>query len=324
MLGNATFVFQIVASALVLLSGGGMVVMAMAQVLPTLVVSAWAAVDVNAHLPGVRLFAPSLASAAVASQAFRPSLSFLGIQLAQALVTQGSVLAVGHTLGAVEVAIYSTVRTLMNLAKQFLALLSHSAWPEFTRLDAARDTERLCWLLKAVLRVSMLVAISYVAVIEIAGRELMDGWLRGRLPYHSGVVRLFSVYILFSVFGTIAGNVLMATNRHTAFARWQLAGGPIALAMCYVGIRFSGLEGGVAGLTIGDAIPLYGIASYLLVKQEIGVNARSLLHDSLLFLGPALFAFFAPVVALTSCFALGWQTWRTISRTSTYHDGANA
>ena len=175
-------------------------------------------------------------------------------------------LIVGHALGAVEVAIFSTIRTLVNLAKQFLVLLSHSAWPEFTRLDAARDTARLGRLFKAVLRVSMLVAIAYVAVIEIAGQELMDAWLRGRLRYDAGVVRLFSVYILFSVFATIAGNVLMATNRHMALARWQLATSVIALAMCYVGIAFSGLDGAVVGLIIGEAFPLCAIASYLLAS----------------------------------------------------------
>src|SRR5215468_6532456 len=309
MLGNAILVFQMIASCMVLLLGGGMVAMAVVQILPVLAVSGWAAVDLRVRLRGIRLFAVSLASADVARQAFRPSLNFFGIQLAQAVVIQGSVLTVGHTLGAVDVAIFSTARMLVNLAKQFLGLISHSAWPEFTRLEAAQDTVGLSRLFKVVLRVSMLVAIAYVAVIETAGQELMGAWLRGQLTYDAGVVRLFSIYILFSVFGTVASNVLMATNRHITLARWQLAGSLIALAMCYAGTTLSGLSGGTAGLIIGEAVPLYAIGSYLLARQNIGVSARSLLQESLLLLVPAFLALRAPMAAVATCVILGWLTW---------------
>ena len=310
MLGNAILGMQLVASGAVLLSGGGMVAMALVQILPVLVVATWASFDLRAHLPGVRLFTPALADAALARQSFRPSLHFLGIQFAQALVIQGSVLTIGRTLGAVEVAIFSTVRTLVNLAKQVLGIMSHSAWPEFTRLEAAREKVRLCLLFQTVLRVSLLATVAYMTVMEVVGQQLMDLWLGRRLPYDATVVRLFSVYILLNIFWTLVGNVLMATNRHVALARWQIVSSVFAVALCYVGAEYWGLPGGVAGLIVGEALPLCLIVAHLLVRQEVGISAGLLAREALLFAATALLILVLPPAALAACALIGWQTWK--------------
>lgn len=312
MLGNAILGLQLIANGVVLLSGGGMVAIAIVQFIPTLLVVAWVVFDLRNRLPGIRLFTPMLFNSQVARESFRPSLHFLGIQFAQALVVQGSVLVIGRTLGTVEVVIFSTIRTLVNLARQVLGLMSHSAWPEFTRLEETREKERLCLLFQTLLRVSMLAAIAYMAVMEVAGRQLMELWLGGHVPYDANVMRLFSIYILLSVFWTLGGNVLMATNRHIALARWQIASSILAIILCYIGAVYSGLAGSVAGLIMGEAVPLCLIAAYLLVRQEIGVNAGLLLREALLFALMALLVFAIPTVALAACVLIGWMTWKEL------------
>lgn len=312
MLGNAILGLQLAANGAVLLSGGGPVEMAIVQFLPTVIVVAWAIYDLRTRIPGIRLVNPRLFDAKLARESLRPSLHFLGIQFAQALVIQGSVLVIGRTLGTVEVVIYSTIRTLVNLAKQILGLVSHSAWPEFTRLEETREKVRLGLLFHALLRVSMLATIAYMAVMEVAGATLMDIWLDGHLPYAPTVISLFSVYILLSVFWTLAGNVLMATNRHVALARWQIASSALAIMLCYVGAEYAGLEGGVAGLIMGEAVPLSLIAARLLVRQEIGVNSSMLSREALLFSFAALFVFVIPTVALAACVLIGWHSWREL------------
>lgn len=310
MLGNAILGLQLAASGGVLLSGGGMVAMAIVQILPTLVVAAWAILDLRVRLPGVRLFTPTLVDAELARQSFRPSLQFLGIQLAQALVIQGSVLTIGRTLGATEVVMFSTIRTLFNLAKQILGLMSHSAWPEFTRLEAAREKMRLCLLFKTVLRISLLATVVYMTAMEVVGQELMDRWLGGRLPYDATVTRLFSTYILLNVFWALAGNVLMATNRHAALARAQIVIAALAIVLCYVGAKYWGLPGAVGGLIIGEALPLCLIVTYLLVRQKVGVSAGLLTREALLFAATALLIFASPPAALAVCAVIGLRTWK--------------
>lgn len=310
MLGNAILGLQLAANGAVLLSGGGLVEIAVVQFLPTVIVAAWAVYDLRTRLPGIRLFSPALFDAQLARESFQPSLHFLGIQFAQAVVIQGSVLVIGRTLGTIEVAIFSTIRTLVNLAKQILGLLSHSAWPEFTRLGETRERVRLSMLFQTVLRVSMLAAVAYMAVMEVAGQEIMSLWLGGRLPYDATIVRMFSVYILLSVFWTLVGNVLMATNRHVALARWQIATSIFAITLCYIGAGYWGLSGGVAGLIMGEALPLCLIAAYLLVRQQVGVGAGLLVREALLFAAMALLILVIPQVALAACVLIGWQTWK--------------
>lgn len=312
MLGNAILGLQFAAIGTVLLAGGGPVEIAIVQLLPTLIVAAWAVRDLQKRLPGIRLFNPAKFNARLAREALRPSLHFLGIQFAQALVIQGSVLVIGRTLGSIEVAIFSTVRTLVNLAKQVLGLVSHSAWPEFTRLAETREYIRLGKLFQTVLRVSMLATIAYMAVMEMAGRQLMDFWLGGGLPYDASIVRMFSIYIILSVFWTLVGNVLMATNRHVAFARWQIATSVLAITLCYIGATYGGLSGGVAGLILGEALPLCLIAANLLARQRVGVHPGVIVREALLFACAGLLVFVIPQVALALCLLIGWQTWKAL------------
>ena len=66
----------------------------------------------------------------------KPSLHFFLIQLSQAFSIQGTVLVVGMVLGPVQVVLFSTMRTIVNLIRSFFEQVSHAAWPEMTRLDA--------------------------------------------------------------------------------------------------------------------------------------------------------------------------------------------
>ena len=45
-------------------------------------------------------------------------------------------------MGPIQVVLFSTLRTMVNLIRSFLDQLSHAAWPEMTRLDAQEDRDK--------------------------------------------------------------------------------------------------------------------------------------------------------------------------------------
>lgn len=271
MISMALLAVQLAASYAVLLAGGGMRAMALAQVLPSIPLGIWMVFDLRRRFGCVNPFRFGNARWHIAREAVSPSLSFLAIQFAQAMVVQGSVIVVGRSLGAVDAALFSTVRTVLNLARQFLALLGHSAWPEITRLAEQGNFLRLKVLLTSILRLSLLLSLAYIAVMEVAGRYLLETWLLGKLPYDVNLVRSFSVYLLLSVFWNLLASVFMATNTHQALARWQCVYAVAAIVLCYYGAITWGVSGGVAGLILGEALPLSLVATGMLARMKKGV-----------------------------------------------------
>lgn len=315
MIANVLLGAQLAGSYAVLMAGGGMLAMSLAQVLPSVPIAIWMAFDLRARFGDVRFFQLGRARWSVAREAVSPSLNFLAIQFAQAMVVQGSVIVIGRSLGAVDAAVFATIRTVLNLARQFLALLGHSAWPEITRLVAQGDANRLKALLISILRVSMCASLAYVAVMEGVGRQLLDLWLVGRLPYDTVLVRSFSIYLLLSVFWNLLASIFMATNGHRTLARWQVLSAGLAIVLCHFGAVAWGTSGGVAGLIVGEALPLTVISVWLLIKSEVGnFHSFELAVELVLPLVAAAGLFVNLPLGLAIACGVGWRAMREIFR----------
>src|SRR5208337_4959399 len=129
------------------------------QLLPYLGAALVAGWDLNRRFPQFRLLSLGEADLFLGLTFIRPSLGFFGIQMAQAFSVQGTVLVVGMLLGSVQVVVFSTMRTIVNLIRAFFEQLSHAAWPEMTRLDVQRDEEKFFLLFRAILRATLIAAV---------------------------------------------------------------------------------------------------------------------------------------------------------------------
>lgn len=297
MLANGILALQLVLSALVLWLELSPVWMGWVQIFPPLLICMVAAAHIRTTVPHLTLFSFRYVSTSISLEAIRPSLRFLAIQLSQVFILQATVLVVGRTLGSVEVTIFSTVRTVVNSARQALGLLSHSAWPEFTTLEATHQRSRLEKLFFAVLSLSMTANFIVVAVLDSYGPQLTHYWLRGQLPYPQEVVHHFSIYILLAAFATLTSNVLMATNRHDKLAKWQVTiavFGTLAFAM---GLNWGGIAAAVLVLALTEALPACIIYAHLLINERIGITAQRLLMEAMILGALTALAWVSPVSA---------------------------
>lgn len=283
MYGNLMLLIQLITGAAVLWWGGGMVLMACTEVIGLLLVSVLVAFDLRRRMPAkVRLFSRRLPDMRIVRQAWVPSLHFLGIQLAMATMIQGSVIVVAKTMGPFEVAVFSTMRTIANVVSRFLGMMSHSAWPEFTRLESEGDNESLLGLFRSIFLASTLAGLLYLAALQHFGRELFDLWLHKQLPYEGLGMFLMGAFVVFSNNWTLGGNLLMATNRHHDYARVQLPVNLFALAISYLGSRWYGLEGTIGGLVVGQAVPMISLTAWMLARNGWASAARYLVGQSVL------------------------------------------
>jgi O-antigen/teichoic acid export membrane protein len=173
-----------------------------------------------------------------------------------AVMIQGSIIVLAKAMGPFEVVIFSTMRTIANVVSRFLAMISHSAWPEFTRLYINQESKRLQALFQSILFVSTLAGLLYLGAVQFFGSKVFDLWVGGRLPYETLVMLMMAVLVVLTNQWTLGGNLLMATNRHREYARVQLPVNITALGIAYLGACWLGLEGFIGGLILGQSVPM--------------------------------------------------------------------
>lgn len=251
---NLMLVIELAGSAVLLLAGAGMLVLATMQVIPALLVGAIVIWHQSRVLPDIKSWALRKADRHTIREAISPSLHFLSIQLSMVVVIQGSIIAVAKALGPVDVAVFSVMRSLSNVMFVFMGILSHSAWPEFTRLVNMRDIKKFSHIFKTILLINLLCGVTYLVVIRNIGEELYGWWLNNKLPYDPTFMFLMSCFVILTILWTLGGNILMATNRHIIYSRILLPVNILAVLLCYWGAVEHGLTGSVIGLMVGQTI----------------------------------------------------------------------
>ena len=285
MFGNLMLLIQLVAGAVVLWNRGGLVLMALTEVLGLFLVSLLVVFDLRRRMPReIRLFRMRRPSMDILRQAWAPSLHFLGIQLAMAAMIQGSVIVVAKAMGPFEVAVFSTMRTIANVVSRFLGMMSHSAWPEFTRLYSENENGRLQGLFRSIFFASTLAGLLYLGLVQHFGAQVFELWLGKQLPYESLSMFLMGALVVFTNQWTLGGNLLMATNRHRDYARVQLPVNVLALVAAFVGGRWFGLEGLIGGLMLGQSAPMLVLTAWMLRRNAWHEASRYLGAQALLVL----------------------------------------
>ena len=268
MLTNIMQLLALILVALGLWLHGGLPAIACLQLLPYLGVGLVAGWDLNRRFPQFRLFSLREADLSLGLTFIRPSLHFFGIQLSQAFSIQGTVLVVGMLLGSVQVVVFSTMRTIVNLIRSFFELPSHAAWPELTRLDAQGEEEKFFLLFRAIFRATLIAAVIFMAIFHFWGENIYHVWLRKTVPYQQRVMDLFLIYMGEYLVWFTCCHPLMATNRHRTLAKMLLVSSLLNLGLAYLGGWHLGLPGVILGMIAGDLLLPFWFVPYLLNRYQ--------------------------------------------------------
>lgn len=260
MLGNLMNILLLLFTVLALKSGAGMIQVAAVQIFPALIVGALAVVDLRRRLSWFSIFPLTHVDIPMAKGFVRPSMNFFLMYLAQVFSVQGMVIVVAALFGAVQVVVFSTLRTVSNVLQQAIPIISHSVWPEMTRLDMEGDPEKLRELLRVLLRVSLLFALMLMAALHYYGEDLYLYWLDGELEYDARLMDWLLVYVVQTLFWTLCGNLLMASNRHLILSKVVLANALLTLLFGWIGGEMGGLTGVVIGMVLcGFILPVWAV-----------------------------------------------------------------
>ncbi len=282
MYGNLIALIHLIASFFALISGGGMLLLASLEVLPFILIIPILIWDLRRRMPReFRLIALDRSDRSIMISAISPSLHFLSLQLSAAIIIQGSVLVIAKVLGPVEVAIFTSMRIVANVMSRFMWSISHAAWPEITRLSAMGERDKLTKIFREILFITLSIGVCYLVFVVHFGEALYRWWLNDELPFDFTIMYLLSVQVIMGVMWAWGGNILMATNQHKEYANCQILINLVALSLSYLGLVNFGLLGGVAGLIVGQTLPMFIIVIWLLARMGWVHISRALLITSL-------------------------------------------
>lgn len=278
---NLMLVIQFVGSTIALMTKQGMLVLAGLEVVPVLVVAIIVLNVLRKRLPPeIKIWDFKYSSKKILKEAISPSFHFLGIQLSMAIIIQGCIIVIARALGPLEVVAFSAMRTVANVLSQLLAMLSHSAWPEFTKLHSTKQNEKLTFLFKTILLLSLMSGVTYLVILHNFGELLFNWWLKNKVTYQPLTMFLLSSFVILNTLWTFGGYLLMATNNHSEYARLQLPVNLLALIFFYFGAKHLGLPGSAGGLILGQTVLMVICVARLLKKYNWELNASHLLKLS--------------------------------------------
>jgi O-antigen/teichoic acid export membrane protein len=297
---------------LIFLTGGlwrrwGMVPIAILQLIPYGLIAGVALVDLNRKFPQFKILSLRSADFSFGLSFIKPSLHFFLIQLGQAFSLQGTVLVVGMVTGPIQVVLFSTMRTIVNLIRSCLDQLSFAAWPEMTRLDAQQDIDKFLVLFRVILRSALMASIVFITIFHFFGGFIYHFWLRKTVPFQQPVMDLFLIYMAQFIFWLTCSHPLQATNRHHTLSKMLFAASILTIALAYLGGRHLGLPGIVLGMIVGDLVLPFWSVPYLLRGYHACFSFKFFATEMVPYLGSlvilATIPWLAPIVFLL---LLGW------------------
>jgi O-antigen/teichoic acid export membrane protein len=251
---NITTIATLAFTVILLLSGAGMIELAVVPISCLAVTVIGVLVDLRRRHPSM---VPGISGAhfAVVRVLVRPSLLFGLMTLATAITVQGPVLLISAQLGGAAVALFVSSRTLSNLARQAVSTINLALWPHVTALDAQGQLSRVRLLHRFWVISSTALCVSIASTLWFEGVDVIGLWTKGRISPDIVLLRLLLIQLVLQAPWLASSLITGASNQH----------GKLAYAYIYSSVLTLGVAAALLGHLGVSAIPIGGIVGEGLV-----------------------------------------------------------
>ena len=248
---NSERLLILVVSLLVLLGGGRMRTQAVAQLAVALAVTAATVVAIRLRHPGLT---PGVSGAdrGTLPALIAPGLYFLLIAVGVSLIEAGPLVLISAVLGGVGVALYATTRTIANVVRQAMAMLSIALQPEIAALNARENWIALRVVHRSLVLGATTLSAAAAAVLWFEGAEILRFWTAGRLTPDPALLRALLAYVLVQAPWWASGALLTSTNLHTSLATRYAVSSAVGVAAGAVALPWIGSIAFPLALTVSE------------------------------------------------------------------------
>jgi O-antigen/teichoic acid export membrane protein len=255
-IANTQQILVVILSGLALALRGGMMSIAIIQVVTVAMVSLFVIVEVRRRAPEVF---PGIREAKFSAlrTLVSPSLLF-GLLLAGNLIAyQGSTLLVSAALGGVAVVVLSLSRAIIDVIRQALYSVTLALCPDFARMEALGEFARLRTVHRLTVVATAAITLALAAVVWYEGPQMITFWTRGRIAPDTILLRLFLVLLALLTPWAASSTVATATNRHQTQAVGYFVAAIVGIIVAAMLVHSLGTWAVPLGLILGEAIGCY-------------------------------------------------------------------
>jgi O-antigen/teichoic acid export membrane protein len=192
------------------------------------------------------------------------------------LSLQGIVILVSHGLGTLAVPLFTTVRTLANMAMQGGSFLLNPVAPDMIRFHVNGERRKLIGLFRVYWLAVTIFVCGGVVALMLWVEPVYHLWTRGRLSFDPVFFGWMLVAVLLRSLALPFGTLLQLLNRLRVQAIISGARGAICLGGAWALIGPTGLAGVAAALAVGELIASLLIPAFLVLRELKGVAIREL------------------------------------------------
>jgi len=235
------------AIALVALSGGSLVAVALATVANRFLFSIASYAWMRRRTPWLAL-GTRAADRAEIRRLLHPALGYMLMPFSQALLIQGPVLVLGALAGPVQVVVFSTSRTLARVGTAATNMVNNTVVTEYSARAGLGDGVGFARLFRLHLGISAVAIAIYSGAILLLDTPLMHIFTHGKVaivePFFAIMVGAVAAEMLWTAMFT----PISAINRHVAVTHWLLGASVVGLGLCWLLAHHTGLAGAATAL----------------------------------------------------------------------------
>ena len=187
-------------------------------------------------------------------------------------------------LGPIYVALFTTVRTVVNATKQIQDVFSASIWPELTSAMAVGNFTTAKNLHRSGVLISLIISTFVIIVLYFSSHIIFDLWLSNSiyLPKYYFAISLFGV--IFYSFWYPSSVVHYALNQHAPLSYYYFLFTLVQIFLCYLFTKLFNLSGAPLALTFFDIIMIPFVFSRSLIlthdtRTEFFIGSREIIKN---------------------------------------------
>ncbi|MET3614939.1 O-antigen/teichoic acid export membrane protein [Rhizobium aquaticum] len=200
-----------------------------------------------------------------------PALAAMMIPVALAINLQGVVLLVGIVLSPASVALLAPVRTASRVIIQVIGVVNRATMPELGRAFGANAEVAISKLLKLNLLMVLVMLVPGGIAFAVFGAQFVTWWSGGHIVPPKSFVEIMALSMVIHGCWYFGSNVLLATNSHTALAKYILGSSIVSLILLVVFAQRFGLVGSAIALALSELINVIAVFQVILRRRNIKI-----------------------------------------------------
>ena len=210
----------------------------------------------------------------------RPALGFMAFPVANAIRNQGTITLIGAILGASEVVIFSSVRTICNAGLQILKIVQHSFWPELSSAFAKQNIQLIQKMNVLICGLAFWLGLVILFGLTLFGNMILIHWTLGTIQVPILFLLVMCLGNFASGIWTGGSTILMAINHHFRLGGYYMISTSLLLLVVFlIGQRLNLLGYAVLMAAIEIFMAILVLSQTLpLIHQSFGVFAKDIIR----------------------------------------------